>query len=81
MPKQAPKSNKSPPKKEKEGFGPWADTKITWATPQPTLKLLSIKECTSKKVLIVMVQMFRMISLTHLAKEIDQVDSKIKVMG
>ena len=30
--KQAPKLNKSLPKKKKEGFGPWADTKITWAT-------------------------------------------------
>ena len=34
--KQAPKSNKSPPKKKKEGFGPWADTKITWATTTTT---------------------------------------------
>ena len=34
---QAPKSNKSPPQKEKKvGFGPWADTIITWATnPTP----------------------------------------------
>ena len=29
---QAPKSNKSRIKRKKEGFGPWADTKITWAT-------------------------------------------------
>ena len=38
--KQVPKTNKSPPKREKDGFGPWADTKITWAThptpPHPT---------------------------------------------
>ena len=39
---QAPKLNKSPPKKEKnEGFGPWAETIIEWAThpttpPHPT---------------------------------------------
>ena len=32
---QAPKLNKCPPKKEKEGFGPRADTKITWATTPP----------------------------------------------
>ena len=29
---QAPKSNKSQIKRKKEGFGPWADSKITWAT-------------------------------------------------
>ena len=32
---QTPKSNKNPPKRKKEGFGPWADTKITWATNIP----------------------------------------------
>ena len=35
--KQAPKSNKSRIKRKKEGFGPWADTKITWATRARTL--------------------------------------------
>ena len=30
---QTPKLNKSPPKKrKKEGFGPWADTRVTWLT-------------------------------------------------
>ena len=33
---QAPKLNKSSPQKRKEGFGPWADTKITWATTTTT---------------------------------------------
>ena len=28
---QTPKSNKSPPKEEKEEFGPWAETIFTWA--------------------------------------------------
>ena len=50
---QAPKSNKSRIKRKKEGFGPWADTKITWATTHP--QLLSMKECSGKKVLIVKV--------------------------
>ena len=31
--------------------GTWADTKIPWATT-PTIKLLSMKECSGKKVLI-----------------------------
>ena len=40
---QAPKSNKSPPQKEKKvGFGPWADTIITWAT-NPTPPPLTFK--------------------------------------
>ena len=29
---QAPQSNQSQIKRKKEGFGPWADSKITWAT-------------------------------------------------
>ena len=29
------KLNKSPQKRKKEGFGPWADTKTTWATTTP----------------------------------------------
>ena len=29
---QTHKLNKSPPKNKKEGFGPWADTKITRTT-------------------------------------------------
>ena len=40
---------KVPQKKKKEGFGPWADTKITWAT-HPTPQLLRMKECSGKKV-------------------------------
>ena len=28
--------NKRPPKRKKGGFGPRADTKITWATTPPT---------------------------------------------
>ena len=31
-PKRPPSRMKVPQKKKKEGFGPWADTKITWAT-------------------------------------------------
>ena len=40
---QAPKLNKSPPKKEKEGFGQRADTKITWATNPTPPNLLTLK--------------------------------------
>ena len=35
-PNRTPSRIKVPPKKKKEGFGPWADTKITWATIHPT---------------------------------------------
>ncbi len=41
--------------------------------------LLTMKECSGKKVLIK--KWLRMIPLTHPAKQIDQVDSKIKEMG
>ena len=31
-PNRRPSQIKVPQKEKKEGFGPWADTKITWAT-------------------------------------------------
>ena len=43
-PNRPPSQIKVPQKKKKEGFGPWADTKITWAT-----QLLSMKECSGKQ--------------------------------
>ena len=39
---QNPKLNKSPPKKGKKGFGPRANTKITWATRGSTLPTVSL---------------------------------------
>ena len=35
-PNRPPSQIKVPQKEKKEGFGPWADTKITWATHHPT---------------------------------------------
>ena len=45
-----PLSKQAPKKRKKEGFGPWADTKITWAIHPPHPQLLSMKECSGNKV-------------------------------
>ena len=55
MSQQIPKLIKVLQKKKIEEFGPRADTKITWATHPPHPYLLSMKECSGKKVLIVKV--------------------------
>ena len=59
----------------------WADTNITGATTHPPThpSLLSMKESSGKKVLIVKVAQND--PLTHPAKKIDQVDSEIKDVG
>ena len=75
-PSPSPCPNRPPSQitKKKEGFGPWADSKITWAT-----QLLSMKECSGNKVQKMKVAQNN--PLTNPAKKIDQMDSENKDVG
>ena len=81
--KQALKSSKSPSKKKKEGFGPWADTKITWATTPPhhPITFKHEKEYSGKKVLKVKVAQNGPLDSSSPNLTRWQVDSEIKDMG
>ena len=62
----------------KEGLGLWAYTKITWATHPPTTfnheEVLKGKSANRDKV-------SEWSPPTHSGGQVDQVDSKVKVMG
>ena len=72
-PNRPPSRIKVPQIKKKEGFGPWADTKITWATTP------LIKECSGKKVQKIKVAQNDPLDST--SQKIGQVDSEIKDVG
>ena len=69
MSQQAPSRIKVPQKKKKEGFGPWAETKITLDSKD--------KEVKEKENSLLP----RMIPLIHPAKIIDLVENKSKDIG